>query len=81
MDSRFHSFNWNQVIPSSEIMFVEIPYSKFVVDPFLKEDKIDVVFLEKEDDSNENGKVSLLLLLGSIFILLGVLLTIIMIYQ
>ena len=81
MDSRFHSFNWNKVIPSSDIMFAVIPYSKFVVEPFLKEDKIDVILLEKGDDNKEDGKVSLLFLFGSIFILLGVLLTIIMLYQ
>ena len=81
MDCRFHSFNWNQYIPSSDIIFITIPYVKFVVEPFLQEDKVDVVLLEKDADTNEDGKVSFLLLFGSIFILLGVLLTVIMLYQ
>lgn len=79
MDYKLDGLSWNQTIPSSQIKFIEIPYSSFVVE---KENaNIEIVLpTVLEEEKSEDGKVSFLVLLGSVFILLGVLISIIMLY-
>ncbi len=80
MDYRLTSLAWNKPIPKEEIEFVQIPYSEFVVE---KETTNVEVFLPtvSMEQHSEDGRVSFLVLLGSIFVLIGVLVSIIMLYQ
>lgn len=80
MDYKLDNFVWNQFIPTEEIKFMQIPYSEFIVEKELT--KVEVVLpTVKTDEHSEDGKVSFLVLLGSVFILLGVVVSIIMLYQ
>ena len=82
MDYKYDSFNWNLPISSSNIEFVSIPYSKYVVRSIFDDEAINIeVIVPNEEDNTEDGKVSFLLLLGSVLILTGVLFSIIMLYQ
>ena len=82
MDYKFDSLSWNLPISSSNIEFVSIPYASFVVNAFKEEDSDSIeVIIPNEEDNTEDGKVSFLLLLGSVLILTGVLFSVIMLYQ
>lgn len=80
MDTKIDNFTWSKDIPSNVISFVEIPYADYIIE---KEDtEVEVILpTVRTVSSPEDGKVSVLLLLGTIFILLGVILSVIMLYQ
>ena len=73
MDTKIDNFTWSKDIPSNVIGFVEIPYADYIIE---KEDtEVEVILpTVRTVSSPEDGKVSVLLLLGTIFILLGVML-------
>lgn len=80
MDYKFDSLPWRDFIPAKDISFLVIPYSDFVVE----HDSVNVeVVLStvRPESSDEDGKVSFLFLLGSLFILTGVVISILMLYQ
>lgn len=80
LDSRFENLSWREMIPASEIEFVQIPYADYVVEKEVE--KVEVILpTVRPEVSPEDGKVSFLVLLGSVFILLGVVVSIIMLYQ
>ena len=80
MDYKYDNLSWKEYIPASEIDFITIPYSDFVVEH--EEEKVEVILpTVHPNTSSEDGKVSFLVLLGSVFILLGVVISIIMLYQ
>ena len=80
MDYKYDNLSWKEYIPASEIDFITIPYSDFVVEH--EEKKVEVILpTVHPNTSSEDGKVSFLVLLGSVFILLGVVISIIMLYQ
>ena len=66
-------------ISPNDITFVTIPYANFVVEQEVG--SVEVVLPTVHSDNEEDGKVSFLLLLGSVLILLGVIVSIIMLYQ
>ena len=80
MDYKIDSLAWNKSIPKENIEFITIPYSEFVVEK--ETTKVEIVLpTVRVEQHSEDGKVSFLVLLGSLFILLGVLASIIMLYQ
>ena len=80
MDYKLDNVVWDKVIPKEEIDFVQIPYSQFIVEKDAA--KVEIVLPSVVSDHvSEDGKVSFLLLLGSILILLGVLVSILMLYE
>jgi len=80
MDYKIDSLAWNKSIPKEDIEFITIPYSEFVVEK--ETTKVEIVLpTVRVEQHSEDGKVSFLVLLGSLFILLGVLASIIMLYQ
>ena len=80
MDYKFDSLPWRDFIPANEISFLVIPYSDFVVE--CDSVKVEVVLpTVRPEESDEDGKVSFLFLLGSLFILAGVVISILMLYQ
>ena len=81
MDYKFDSLSWNLPISSSNIEFISIPYVKFVVDAFKENDSDNIEVIVPNEENAEDGKVSFLLLLGSVLILTGVLFSVIMLYQ
>lgn len=80
MDYKLDNLSWDRAIPKEEIQFLQIPYSEFIVE---KEDtKVEIVLPTVHmEEHSEDGKVSFLVLCGSLFVLLGVLASIIMLYQ
>lgn len=78
MDYKFDSFNWDKFIPQDDISFVFLPYSQYVVKKIEKE--VEIILPTVSSEKDEDGKVSFLLLLGSSLILLGVLISILMLY-
>lgn len=79
LDYKLDSLVWNQFIPKEDILFIQIPYSDFIVEKEMT--KVEIVLpTVREEQHSEDGKVSFLVLLGSLFILLGVLASIIMLY-
>ncbi len=78
MDYKFDSFNWDKFIPQNDISFVFLPYSQYVVKK--RENEVEIILPTVRSEKDEDGKVSFLLLLGSSLILLGVLLSILMLY-
>ncbi len=80
MDYKFDNFSWKKMIPSTEISFVTIPYSDYIIEKDMG--KVEVILpTVRPEVTPEDGKVSFLVLLGSVFILLGVVISIIMLYQ
>lgn len=79
MDYKFSSLSWKDFISPNDITFVTIPYANFVVEQEVE--SVEVVLPTVHSDNEEDGKVSFLLLLGSVLILLGVIVSIIMLYQ
>ena len=79
MDYKFDNFVWSEYIQACDIEFVSIPYSEFIVEH--DSEKVEVILPTVHQETSEDGKVSFLLLLGSSLILLGVLVSIIMLYQ
>lgn len=80
MDYKLDNLAWNKFVPREEISFIQIPYSEFVVEKEMT--KVEIVLpTVREEQHSEDGKVSFLVLLGSVFILLGVLASIMMLYQ
>lgn len=80
MDYKYDSLAWNEYIPANMIEFITIPYSDFVVEK--ETEHVDVVLpTVRPEVTPEDGKVSFLVLLGSVFILLGVVISIVMLYQ
>ena len=79
MDYKYDNLSWKDDIPASEIDFITIPYSDFVVEH--EGEKTEVILPTVHSEIGpEDGKVSFLVLLGSVFILLGVVVSIIMLY-
>lgn len=80
MDYKLDNVVWDKVIPKEEINFIQIPYSQFIVEKDAA--KVEIVLPSVvSDHASEDGKVSFLLLFGSILILLGVLVSILMLYE
>lgn len=80
MDNKLDSLSWDKIIPKEQIEFVQIPYSQFVVEK--EETKVEIVLPTiRLEEQSEDGKVSFLVLLGSVLITLGVLVSIVMLYR
>lgn len=80
MDNRVDGLAWDRIIPNEQIEFVQIPYSQFVVEK--EETKVEIVLPTVHlEEHSEDGKVSFLVLLGSVLITLGVLVSIVMLYR
>ena len=80
MDNKMDSFTWSKDIPSDMISFVSIPYAKYIIEEEIEEVEV-VLPTVRPTASPEDGKVSLLVLVGTTLILLGVILSVIMLYQ
>ena len=80
MDDRFDQLVWKDYIPKEKIEFVTIPYSEYIVEHETSPSSIILPTIHPTS-TPEDGRVSFLVLLGSVFILLGVVVSIIMLYQ
>ena len=79
LSSRYDEIECSSKIESKDIEFIELPnYNDLLIK---KEEKTDAELENNEttEYNNELGKVSILILLGSIFIAIGVIITMIMV--
>ena len=80
MDNKLDGLSWDKIIPKEQIEFVQIPYSQFIVEK--EETKVEIVLPTiRLEEQSEDGKVSFLVLLGSLLITLGVLVSIVTLYR
>ena len=80
MDYKYDSLSYKDFIPKEDITFITIPYYDFVL-PHDDESLKDVELPTVKVTHSEDGRVSFLVLVGSLLILFGVLASIIMLYS